>query len=184
MIARNHLTAAEMRSCVSARSPPSAYPPCKALRFADAEQFSQNPSQVVRGDRNQITFRHVDHAFEPTASHSAAVADVREGPFDTLAPQPAKSFAFGPLHPPSVLVHGPLEFRRLVGPCSLMLELRLGNVGPQAQGVALFDRLGRVVALVGRRFFDLGFELPRPAGSPGPSSTLSHNVAVSAASPG
>ena len=57
----------------------------QAARRAHAEQFSHDPSQVVRGGGDQVAFTHVHDFFQPAASHAARITDVGERPLHALA---------------------------------------------------------------------------------------------------
>ena len=103
-------------------------------RLADAEQFSQDAAQIVRGDRDQVTLGHLRDSLQPTASHAAGVAHVGKRPFAQFAVQPLIAFALDPRHTPAVEVDRAPLVRRLVGPTSTVFAARLRNIRPQTDG--------------------------------------------------
>ena len=87
----------------------------QALRFADAAQQAHEPAQVMRCGGHEVPLADIDQPVEPTPPRPAGVADVRERPFDHLAPPPLEFLTLDPLHPPTVVHHRPPVGRRLVG---------------------------------------------------------------------
>ena len=81
----------------------------QGLSFANSEQFEEDPPQIVRGRRNQITLRDLGHPFQPTAPHAAPVADMGKGPVAQLTSQPLPALALLPLDPTAIRQNGVLD---------------------------------------------------------------------------
>src|SRR5208282_1654168 len=73
---------------------------------ADPEELPHEDAQVVPGDLNQVSLRHLRQPAYPTAPRAAGLAHVREGALDPLASPSLKLFAPRALDPSPVRVHG------------------------------------------------------------------------------
>ena len=81
----------------------------QGLWFANSQQFEEDPPQIVRGRRNQVTLGDLGHPFQPTAPHAASVADMGKGTLAQLATEPLPALALVPLDPAAIRQSGVLE---------------------------------------------------------------------------
>src|SRR4029079_10620765 len=88
----------------------------RGLRLAGPTEPAEQPAQVVRRGRDQVTLPHIDQAAQPPPRRPAGVADVRERPLAHFAPPPLQGLTLGPPDPATIAVHRPPQLRRLVGP--------------------------------------------------------------------
>ena len=65
----------------------------QAPRRADPEEFPHEDAQVVPGDLNQVSLRHLQESADPTAPRSAGLAHVGEAALHPFAAPSLKSFA-------------------------------------------------------------------------------------------
>src|SRR3954452_16346590 len=83
--------------------------------------------------------------------HPARVIDMREGPFDALAPLPHQAASAGATHATSIAIYRRLSLGRLRPIASSPIRLR--DVGPHPHGVEVDHRLIAVIPLVRNDLF-------------------------------